>query len=239
MSQGAASLVTGNRLLSAIGRTERATLTAAADIVTFDRGQSLMVPGTALGHVILPDRGLISIMVELPGASPAEANIVGADGVIGLAALFGVPQTPVRAVVRVPGSGYRIPVETVQMLAERSTGLREALRLQMAAALLHAAVVAACNATHPLERRVARWLVSAADRVGPGFPLTQDELATILGARRPTVNTVLLGFRGAGLIRQTRGRVEITDRARLTAVACPCHAALRFPLPDGRSPSGA
>ncbi len=96
------------------------------------------------------------------------------------------------------------------------------------ASLVHASFAAACNAAcHPLERRAARWLRGVQDRVGPGFPITQEYLAVMLGARRPTVNAVLQGLKAAGLVRHVRGRVAVADRAGLEAVSCPCYRAER------------
>jgi CRP-like cAMP-binding protein len=47
----------------------------------------------------------------------------------------------------------------------------------------------ACNALHPLEARLARWLLQADDCVdGNSIPLTQELLGQMLGVRRTTDN---------------------------------------------------
>ena len=45
----------------------------------------------------------------------------------------------------------------------------------------------ACNAVHTVEQRLARWLLLAQDRIGiREFSLTQEFVAMMLGASRPT-----------------------------------------------------
>jgi hypothetical protein len=42
--------------------------------------------------------------------------------------------------------------------------------------------VAACNALHPVEARMARWLLHIHDRIdGSAIPLTQEALSQLLG----------------------------------------------------------
>jgi len=84
----------------------------------------------------------------------------------------------------------------------------------------------ACNAVHSLEQRLARWILMAHDRVAKDeFPLTQEFVAMMLGAARPTVSTVAGALQKASLITYQRGRIRILDRAGLEAAACECYGA--------------
>jgi hypothetical protein len=74
---------------------------------------------------------------------------------------------------------------------------------------------------------MARWLLSVEDRVGPNFPITQEYLGIMIAARRPVVNRVLTKFRNDGLIEHGRGRIAVTSRAGLEAVACVCYSVER------------
>ena len=55
------------------------------------------------------------------------------------------------------------------------------------------------------------------------FLLTQEFLAQMLGVRRPTVSDVASKLQADGLISYSRGTITITDRPRLTNVACDCY----------------
>lgn len=60
--------------------------------------------------------------------------------------------------------------------------------------------------THPVEVRLARWLLMAHDRAdGDELALTNDYMAVMLAVRRPSVTTALHVLEGNRLIRGTRG----------------------------------
>ena len=86
--------------------------------------------------------------------------------------------------------------------------------------------IAACNALHDAEARLARWLLQTQDRI-PGqassIALTQEFLSQMLGIRRTTVTLVARALQQAGLIRYTRGKIIILDRPGLEEAACECY----------------
>jgi len=51
------------------------------------------------------------------------------------------------------------------------------------------------------------------------IPLTQEELAQVVGATRPTINRTLKEGEDAGVVRLARGRVEVLDRAAVARLA--------------------
>jgi Mn-dependent DtxR family transcriptional regulator len=57
------------------------------------------------------------------------------------------------------------------------------------------------------------------------FPLTQEFVAMMLGASRPTVTVVAGILQRAGLITYHRGHVTIVDGEKLEAASCECYRA--------------
>src|SRR4030081_3743464 len=55
------------------------------------------------------------------------------------------------------------------------------------------------------------------------FPPTQEFVAMMLGASRPTVTVVAGILQKAGLITYHRGRVTIVDREKLESASCECY----------------
>jgi CRP/FNR family transcriptional regulator, cyclic AMP receptor protein len=51
------------------------------------------------------------------------------------------------------------------------------------------------------------------------IPLTQDELAELVGGTRPSVNQVLRRFVDEGMLELSRGRIVVTDAAALGRAA--------------------
>jgi Mn-dependent DtxR family transcriptional regulator len=81
---------------------------------------------------------------------------------------------------------------------------------------------------HTTQQRLARWLLMTRDRMETDeLPLTQELLARMLGVRRATVSDTARALGAAGLIRYTRGRITITDRAGLEAAACEDYSSFR------------
>jgi CRP-like cAMP-binding protein len=84
--------------------------------------------------------------------------------------------------------------------------------------------VAACNRLHEVDERLARWLLMSQDRLGSSnVELTQEFLAHMLGTRRSSVTVAASILQKAGLIRYTRGHVQIVNRLGLEAAACECY----------------
>jgi CRP/FNR family cyclic AMP-dependent transcriptional regulator len=72
----------------------------------------------------------------------------------------------------------------------------------------------------PADKRVLRRLLELAESYGPGkeeatVPLRQEDLASIAGTSRATVNRVLREEEARGSVRLERGRTIVVDRAAL------------------------
>ena len=90
--------------------------------------------------------------------------------------------------------------------------------------MVQAAQSAGCNATHNFEQRLARWLLITADRANTTqFKMSQEFLAHMLGTRRASVTVAAGILQRAGLIRYTRGEVNVVDRAGLEDACCECY----------------
>ena len=74
----------------------------------------------------------------------------------------------------------------------------------------------------PVDRRVIRRLLALTEVYGQednseaiDVPLTQDDLASLAGTSRATVNRVLRQAEEAGAVSLSRGRIRVTDPALL------------------------
>jgi hypothetical protein len=85
----------------------------------------------------------------------------------------------------------------------------------------------ACNAAHPIEQRTAKWLRFALDHTGAKeVPLTQDQLANVLGVSRTYVSRVISRLKTAGVLGTRRGTLCIRDPDMLRRLCCGCHDAV-------------
>ena len=154
-----------------------------------------------------------------------EVATVGREGMVGTSAVLDV--TPVHSISMVQGETeicYRMPAEAFRREMDRR-GVFSELVMRYAQALVGFMMQStACNAVHSVEQRLARWLLMARDRMeSEAFPLTQEFVAMMLGASRPSVTVVAGTLQKAGLITYHRGQVKIVDADRLEAASCECY----------------
>jgi CRP-like cAMP-binding protein len=90
------------------------------------------------------------------------------------------------------------------------------------------AQTAACNRIHTVEERLSRWLLMRHDRMeSDELLLTQEFISNMLGTRRASVGGAALGLQHSGLIRYSRGHINILNRSALEDTACECYRAVR------------
>jgi hypothetical protein len=90
--------------------------------------------------------------------------------------------------------------------------------------IMQAERTAACNAAHSVEARLCRRLLMMRDLTrSDKLPLTQDILAQMLGVQRNSISLVAIELQNAGLLRYSRGHLEITDVDGLIERCCECY----------------
>jgi hypothetical protein len=128
---------------------------------------------------------------------------------VGTQAVLGVSASPLRHVVRVGGSAYRIAVNDLSAAVAEIPALRAMLLSYLHVALMQSSQSAACGLRHSFPQRLARWLLTAQDRTGSDeVPVTQDLLARALGVRRATVSEAIKAFERKGVLGRLRGLIR-------------------------------
>jgi CRP-like cAMP-binding protein len=85
-------------------------------------------------------------------------------------------------------------------------------------------VSVACNGTHSLKERLARWLLMMRDRGdADALQITQILLGEMLGVQRPSVTNAARELESAGLIERGQRQVTILDRQGLVKASCECY----------------
>lgn len=119
-------------------------------------------------------------------ALPAD---VGREGAIGILSALGPSPSAATAVVYAAGTAARIPASRFHAAFNRSPAIRHAVLKYIRAMLVQFQLGSACNALHPVEARMARWLLQLRDRIDLDvLPLTQQALSQILANTRCTTN---------------------------------------------------
>jgi CRP-like cAMP-binding protein len=131
------------------------------------------------------------------------------------------------AIVQLPGFASTLSVGRLRTAAERSVTFRTTLIRHEQALFAQAQQSAACNAAHTVEARLARWLLRMYDlSEGVTLPLTQDFLAQMIGVKRNSVSAVAHILQESGIIKYSRGHIEITNLEGLGNASCECYKAV-------------
>ena len=219
-----------NQLLATLKPRDLALLSPRLEPVTFARGEVLFEPGDDVTHVCFPGRDMVAALVlDLQEGATAEAAMVGCEGAAGAIVSEGDKPAFARGVVQIGGHGHRLPAKTLDDAKQRSPELRDHFARYADCLMAQVLQSVACNASHALEDRMARWLLTLQDRLGGAqLRVTQEFIAQMLGVQRSYVAHVLHALEAGGSIRRARALITVTDRARLEGQACECYEAVRL-----------
>ncbi len=217
-----------NRLLSELDAEDSARILDELEIDEYASGQTLTEPHQPARHVYFPLSCVVSIVNTVSPNSTVEVGTVGNEGMAGIAVFLDGDSTPNRTLVQVPGQMARLRRDDFRRLVDASPRARTLMNRFTLAFLAQVSQTAACNRSHNIDERCARWLLMTHDRVfTETFTLTHEFLAFMLGVRRAGVTVAAGVLQKAGLISYKRGKITIVDRARLEDAACGCYAVVR------------
>jgi CRP-like cAMP-binding protein len=185
----------------------------------------LYKPGEVVDFVYFPGGGFVSVVTVLANGDMVEVATTGDEGMVGGSAMaVGYREATLTMVQMASDACHRIPAGVFRREMERQGALHNVVSRFSQAQIGVVMQSTACNATHNIEQRLARWLLTARDHVGSDqFPLTQEFVAMMLGAARPTVTIVAGTLQRAGLITYRRGQLSILKSGALEAASCECY----------------
>lgn len=215
-----------NQLLADLPTRDRAELLEIAHPFQFTAGDVFCEPGDPTGCVEFIDEGVVSCVVVMNDGRTVECFMVGREGATHPLVRGGEGRCHSQLVAQISGAGRRIRASHLAVFLERRPALGESLRRYAARLMSELEQSAACNALHRTEKRFAKWLLRAHDRIdGDLLLLTQDYLANMLGTQRTTVNEAARELQDQGAIEYRRGRILIVNRGLLEQAACECYGA--------------
>jgi CRP-like cAMP-binding protein len=214
-----------NFLLRSIPDEEYAQLRPHLEQLRYETLDLLVEAGETHRYVYFPETSVVSVVRRMRDGALIEAGTVGREGMAGLGALLGSAWSQSTLTTQVPGLCVRMPFDVAAERFQELPTLRSLLQRFTLSFIDQIGQAVACNGRHSLVRRCARWLLSAHDRTdGDTFVLTHDVLAQMLAVRRAGVSEAAGALKTKGLIKYSRGRIVVKDRAGLEEAACECYA---------------
>lgn len=216
-----------NRLLAMLPDHDRLALSVHLRLIDLKNGAVLAEPSSEIRNVYFPHSGIVSFMVGLEDGALVQTLMVGRDGVVGAAQALDTQTSVNKILVQVSGIASVIDRDPLREIVESRPKVRGLLAAHEQFLVADIQQTAACNARHSVESRMAKWIMRMRDLVGDDLPLTQDNLASMIGVRRSSVAEIAASMQAAGAISYARGRMHVVDRHALLSLCCECHAAVR------------
>jgi CRP-like cAMP-binding protein len=217
-----------NVILLKIPDTEYNLIRPHLQFVRVESQQRLHEPGQRLDQGYFPNRGMVSVVIEISDGRTLEVGVVTRRGFAGESLVLGQTTSPYRMICQPPGDGFRVKGDVLNEILLSAPDLQSRLNRYVRFQLLRLSQIAACNRFHETEQRLARWLLMSQDRVGSEvLPFTHEFLASMLGTGRAIVSIAAAILQRAGLIQYRRGTVRILDRQNLEDAACECYRVIK------------
>jgi len=217
-----------NRLLESLPTADWQHWHPQLESISLPFGHVLYESGVAPTHAYFPTTAIVSLVYLSETGASFEVAAVGNEGMVGIPIFMGGGSTSGRAVVRQAGHAWRLPARTLQQGFRDCPPLTRLLLRYTQTLIAHMSQTAACNRHHSIEQRLCLWLLQTQDRlVGDEMLVTHELIAHAMGVRRESVTQAIKALQQPGLIRSTRGRIEVLDRQGLEQHACECYAVIQ------------
>jgi CRP-like cAMP-binding protein len=188
----------------------------------------LSEPNEPIEYIYFLNSGLISTDALTEKGESVEVGVIGREGFSGLPALLDQPQMSHSVMMQGEGEGLRIRSSILRDQFMKGGVLRRLVHSFAYLQLVQTTQSVLCNRMHEVDERLARWLLTSADRMeSESLNLTQEFLAQMLGVQRSTVTVAAGDLQRKGFIGYSRGRINILDRPNLTKCTCECYGIVR------------
>ena len=217
-------LSTSNRLLSALPHDELDILRPHLRPVSFKPGETVAEQGDIVTQCYFPTKGMVSLLAVTEQGLTVEVAYTGREGMVGLSAALGPKETLYQWMAQAETECLAADARLIFELFNRKNDFHDRLLEYLYALLKQLSQTCVCNHFHTIEERLSRWLTVMSERSEKNrLALTHEFLAHMLGVQRTSIGLVANAMQSAGIIRYSRGIVEIKDHERLKDSACECY----------------
>ncbi len=209
-------------LLRPLAPQEREAVLEAARELHFAKGEVVCHEGDPADAMHLLLSGRLVVQVATPDGERASLNVLGPGDHVGELALLPHGGRRSASVVALePATTRVLTAQAFHDLCERHPAVQGLLVDLLAERVKELSRRLLETMYLPLDRRLYRTLLqlgrSYAEDGRASIPLTQEQLADLVGGTRPTVNQILQRLADEGIIELGRGRVAVRDIAALRA----------------------
>ena len=236
------SIASRNVLLGELLRIPNATnhLLPELRIVPLTMNQVLYEQGDKIDFVYFPLDSVVSGLAIMEDGTTLETAMVGREGLVGISAVLGSGHSRQWNWVSIGGKAIQLDARFLDRLFVQNEIALKALLGCYRSLITQVSQRCVCNTRHTIVERLCCWLLLLHDRVGgENLSLTQEMIASRVGARRAGITVAAGMLQSMGAIEYRRGRLHIADREMLERSVCECYNIMskdfRFTATKGQS----
>jgi CRP-like cAMP-binding protein len=224
----AGQISTKSRILAALPPSEFARIQSQLERVYLEKGKLVYLTGDPIRYVYFPVDGLLSLTSATETGSTVEVAMVGNEGAVGLPVILKKGMMSYEVSVQLPVDAFRLKAEVVQEEFDRGERLQAYMLAYTHVLMAQITQLSICNRFHTIEKALGRWLLMAQDHVNTkSLNLTHENISHAIGVPRTAITMAAGNLQRAGIIRYSRGNIEILNREALQANSCECYGILR------------
>lgn len=197
-------------------------------IVPLTVNQVLYELADEIDVVYFPLDCVASGLAIMEDGTTIETSMVGRDGMIGMSTVLGSGRSRQWVWVTVGGSAIQLEAKFLdRIFVQNETALKLLLNCYRSL-ITQVSQRCVCNTRHTIMERLCCWLLMLHDRVGGNnLSLTQEMIASRVGARRAGITVAAGLLQEMHAIEYRRGQLHIRERDVLERTVCECYNIMR------------
>ena len=193
-------------------------------LVTFSVNQVLYEQGDHIDYVYFPIDSVVSGLAIMEDGTTMETTMVGREGVVGISTILGSGTSRQWSWVLIAGNAIQLDAKSLERVFVQNEIALKALLKCYRNVITQVSQRCVCNTRHTILERLCCWLLMVHDRVDQeNLNLTQEMIASRVGARRAGITVAAGMLQEMGAIEYRRGKLHIVNRDILEQVVCECY----------------
>lgn len=193
-------------------------------VVSLSVNQVLYEQGDKIEFLYFPLDCVASGLAIMEDGTTMETAMVGCDSVVGISTILGSGLSRQWVWVTVAGNAIQLDSRVLdRLLVHNETALKSLLKCYRLL-ITQVSQRCVCNTRHTILERLCCWLLMIHDRAGGNnLSLTQELIASRVGARRAGITVAAGMLQSMKAIEYRRGQLHINDRGVLERTVCECY----------------
>lgn len=206
-------------------------------LVPLGVNQVLYESGDKIDFVYFPLDAIVSTLAIMEDGTTLETSMMGREGLVGISAILGSGLSRQWIWVTVGGNAIQLEARLLEKLFVHNEVTLKLFLQRYRSAMTQVSQRCVCNTRHTIIERLCCWLLMIHDRVGgTNLKLTQEMIASRIGARRAGITVAAGMLQDMHAIEYRRGQLHITARDILEQAVCECYAIMKADFNRYKSP---